>query len=175
MIDKLVKMAKQNFDLAFLIAEKSNLETELFNALKGDYDITLEHLRKLINIKEYYYYSYYTLCYNVHKLYLNGFCLTTLDLSNKNSLKTLNCANNNLTQLDISNNEKITILDCCVNNLTTIKLNKNIEELYCNTNRLNTIDITNCKELTHLLCNHNNISNIYLDSLKLTILSINNN
>lgn len=68
MLNKLIKLAKQEgmFDLAFILADKHNLYNELFNALKGNYNISYNLLKKEIDLRCIMGYpSYLNINYNL--------------------------------------------------------------------------------------------------------------
>ncbi|MFC2080577.1 hypothetical protein ACFLR8_00015 [Bacteroidota bacterium] len=114
--------------------------------------------------------------------------LTTLSISDNDSLKTLRCQSNLLSNLDVSNCSVLTHLECndnqlydlnvtncsaleylnCRNNqLTALQLTTNIslEDLDCGTNQLSSIDVSNCSILKRLAVSEN----------QLTVLDISNN
>jgi len=64
--------------------------------------------------------------------------LTGLDVSKNPTLEELNCSNNKLANLDISNNPELWRLSCSYNQLTSLDVrnNRKLENLYCNNNQL---------------------------------------
>ncbi|MDL2238470.1 LPXTG cell wall anchor domain-containing protein [Christensenellaceae bacterium OttesenSCG-928-K19] len=91
--------------------------------------------------------------------------LTSLNVSNTN-LTQLTCNNNtNLSTLDVSNNTALTYLQCTNNNLSTLDVSKNtaLTTLYCAKNKnLSTLDVSSNTALTRLDCYNNNLSTLDL-------------
>jgi Leucine-rich repeat (LRR) protein len=135
------------------------------------------------------------ICYGLLQFY--GFILdsiTSLDVSNCNTLKWLDCSYNQLATLDVSKNTALRYLvcsnnklsnlnvilhtglewlDCSANKLTTLDVSKNtaLSTLKCSANQLTTLDITKNTSLFYLNCNANKLTsldiskNIAIDNL----------
>lgn len=147
MIEKLIKMAKNGmFDIAFLLAEKYNLDEKLFNIMKGDYYyLSFEELKELILLKEKYGDKYLDLCYNLTELYCCRNKLFNLDVSNNINLIILSCYSTKIKELDTSKNVNLDTLCCYDNLLTILDLSKNI--------KLTFLDCANNPELKHIKLN----------------------
>ncbi|MCK5206718.1 MAG: hypothetical protein KAQ79_01815, partial [Cyclobacteriaceae bacterium] len=116
--------------------------------------------------------------------------LTTLDISQNDSLISLSCFGNYLTELIVSNNDSLIFLNCGDNRLSDLDVSKNInlQELIFDSNYLTTIDIGANSALTHLNCNSNhmtgsglnlssaaNLEKLFCSNNKLTTLDITQN
>jgi hypothetical protein len=98
-----------------------------------------------------------TQCYALRELYcrnntftnftINGFLLTTLDISGCKGFQEFNCRNNALTTL---------IVDGCTE----------IEQFYCDSNQLTTLDVSSCTALRELTCNNNKLTALYANGCK---------
>lgn len=79
-------------------------------------------------------------------------------LAQLTNLETFYCANNsNLTALNLSNKTTLKVLDCGYCNLTSLNLSgcTALQTISCNNNKFTTLIITNHPRLTTLYCNNN--------------------
>lgn len=166
MLDKLIKMAKQNFDLAYIIAENHNLQKELFDSLRKGYDIDINLLRKLM-FDDFCDDVYPDICYNMTECFYRG---KMINFSDKPKLELLNIAFNDYTTLNITSNLKILI--CHSNNIKSLNTTNlpNLESLICNANNITNLNLLSNKKLVSLHCNHNylkrlNLNNPYLQKI----------
>ena len=79
------------------------------------------------------------------ELHCEGNQLTSLDISQNNSLTVLVCFLNQLTNLDLTQNTALSVLGCNSNQLTSLDLSQNsaLTILTCYTNQLTSIDVRN--------------------------------
>lgn len=182
MIEKLIKLAKFDFDTAFLLADKYKLSNELLHKLNNGHDLYYDTLKRLMYVKYFFYYNevYIDVCYNVRQITISfeGFRnlslrnnllleslsirytnLELIDINNNKKLKHLDVHSNNLKQIDVSNNIELIILDVSMNKIQTLNLqnNKNITELNCSFNLIEELDLTNNLKLTHINCECNDL------------------
>lgn len=124
--------------------------------------------------------------------------LTSLNVSNVNTLEYLNCSMNYywdgstgdiipLTNLILGDNPNLTTVSCSQNNISVLDLTglPNLTSLNCSSNNLTNFNITQNSKLEILICNNNNIkslnfqnfpnlSTLRCDSNQLTLLNIKN-
>lgn len=89
--------------------------------------------------------------------------LTTLDISNLTGLETLKCHDNLLTDINVSQNENLGYFNCSSNNLSSLDIsqNTNLYLLVCSENPLlTTLDLSNNNSLSYLYCTGNNMTNL---------------
>ncbi len=104
--------------------------------------------------------------------------LTSLDVSQNTSLRTLYCHYNLLTTLDVSNNVNLTSLDCTSNQITSLDVsqNTNLGELYCETMQLTTLDVSKNLKLNDFGCTGNQLTSLDLSqNTSLVFVSCRNN
>lgn len=96
-------------------------------------------------------------------LYCDGNLITKLNLSTVRGLIELSCESNQIVDLDLTPVFMLTILKCSENFLTTLDLHPvpNLTELYCNGNKLTKLDLSPVSALSVLSCNSNQL--IFLD------------
>lgn len=180
-LSKLIKIAKYNFDLAFLLAENNNLHKELFDSLRKNYDISILDLKDLMCIKKTNGFDYLNILYNVESidakynrkryldfsnnlklkiLYSIDGWLEDINLENNTLLEDLSIQRNLIKSIDITKNINLNTLYIHTNRLTGIDVSKNtkLETLVIHSNRLTSIDLTNNIELCSLHIDKNNIS-----------------
>ena len=104
-----------------------------------------------------------------------GNSLSSLDVSDRSSLKTLMCAGNGLTSLNVTGTT-LTTLDCHANNLMDIRgLPSSLQTLDCHSNSfssfsythmraMKSLDISSCNSLTSLNCCDNNLTYLNVSS-----------
>lgn len=98
--------------------------------------------------------------------------LSSINLSNNNSLTFLNVSNNQLSSIDLSNNQYLERLFCENNQLSSLNISNNLDlkQLNCSNNQLTTLDISNNVNIWYLLISSNQyteldlsyLSNLYL-------------
>ena len=100
-----------------------------------------------------------------------GNSLSSLDVSDRSSLKTLMCAGNGLTSLNVTGTA-LTTLDCHANNLMDIRgLPSSLQTLDCHSNSftsfsytsmraMKSLNISYCYSLTSLNCCNNNLTDL---------------
>ena len=95
--------------------------------------------------------------------------MSSVNLSNLNSLETLYVENGNLVTLNLNSITSIKNLFCTDNNLTTLDVSgfTNLISLYCSQNNLSTLDISNCTNLNILNCTQNNLSSLFIKNGKI--------
>jgi len=88
--------------------------------------------------------------------------LTSLDVSNCNTLRWLDCSKSQLTTIDVSKNTVLRFLVCSSNQLTNLDVSNNtgLEWLDCSINKLATLDVSNNTTLSTLLCSTNKLANL---------------
>ncbi len=101
---------------------------------------------------------------NIDGLSCQNNMITSLDVTQCNTLTALVCLNNQLTSLNVSNNTTLTIIECSDNQITMLDLSKNtaLESLHCSNNQLEELDLTNNPTLNSLVCTSNRIKKITL-------------
>lgn len=154
-IDKLIQMAKQNFDLAFVIAKKNNLDDELFNRLRCNYNLSYESLKYYMTCKVAYFIDYMDISYNLEEINLSGYKIKELDFSNNTNLKTINLTRVDVGEINISKNQKLEFFSIKKSLLEKIDFSNNteLEELIIgDVAIINEIDLSNNKKLTNLKC-----------------------
>lgn len=112
--------------------------------------------------------------------------VTTLNLESKNikdltgiqhfeSLKRLDCSNNQLEVLDLSKNTQLEELSCSGNKLNSLDISKNdsLKALFCDGNKLTELNVTQNKVLNSLGCGANPLTSLNVSQNKeLVLLSI---
>jgi hypothetical protein len=90
--------------------------------------------------------------------------LTSLDVSNNDTLKYLICSDNFLTNLDLTQNLALELLDCGSNQLTNLNLTQNLDltHLACYNNQLVSLNIIGNSNLTYLSCPTNLLTELNL-------------
>jgi Leucine-rich repeat (LRR) protein len=89
------------------------------------------------------------------------------------NLERLYVYNNNLTSIDVSNNQLLRILDCSSNNLSSINSNANLESLNVSYNDLLELYISGNTNLMYLGCKNNQLTSIDIsNNANLTSLNI---
>lgn len=175
MIDKLINMAKQNFDLAFLMAEKNNLVPQLFIKLRNKHIITKDELKKYMETTFKTDMYKLDICYNLECLSLYDY-IESIDLTNNPKLKSILIQNNSLNTLNIKYNFNLEYLDvanCKISKLD-VSNNNRLKELFCSHNLLETLEL--CEEgLLELQCDGNELSMLNLKNNNLEALSIESN
>lgn len=110
----------------------------------------------------------------LRELNCNSNKLEVLDLSNNSELQELKCADNQLTSLVLPQNSRIYELNCEFNKLTELDLSKQIVlgSLTCDLNALTSLDLTNNARINSIKCENNKITQIQLpeDAASLDIL-----
>lgn len=104
--------------------------------------------------------------------------LTSLNVSSCSALIDLDCSYNQLTSLDISNNTALTSLNCRSNKLTSLNVSNNIalQKIECTSNQLTSLDLSNNTALTTLYCIANQLSNLDVSNITtLRIITCQNN
>ncbi|MDD6396474.1 MAG: Ig-like domain-containing protein [Firmicutes bacterium] len=104
--------------------------------------------------------------------------LTSLDISNCKYLTRLECWWNNLSELDVSKNTNLTYLDCAYNNLSELDISNNLELVYldCGDNNLSVLDISRNVKLKWLDCGLNNLPELDIsNNIELAFLGCSNN
>jgi len=93
--------------------------------------------------------------------------LTSLNVSDCPSLTYLQCWNNNLSNLNVSGSTSLEYLGCSGNNLTSLNLSglTSLEELECSYNRLSSLNVTGLTSLTGLWCDNNNLTSLNVSGL----------
>ena len=101
-------------------------------------------------------------CQTLIDLDCNQNDLTILDLSKNLALKTLYCYGNQLTTLNLLNNSALTSLYCLQNQLSTLNVSNNIALtlLNCGWNSFTTLDISKNIILTSLSCDYENLTTL---------------
>ena len=126
---------------------------------------------------------------NVYTLKVSNSSILSLSgIKSFKNIETINCKQNQISSLDVSNLNSLINLDCSFNNLGTLNLLgvSNIKYLSCNNNNLNSINLSSNLLLGELICNNNLLANLDLRGLpwiyeincnsnNLTALYINNN
>ena len=115
---------------------------------------------------------------NLESIYLMGNNLSTINVSNNASLRSLWCGLNQITSIDVSNNALLEELGLYGNQLDSINLenNPNLLELVLNNNNLSNIDLSNNINITSIGLDGNNLSNIDLsNNINIVLLGIGNN
>lgn len=117
---------------------------------------------------------------SLENLYCADNNLTTLNLYNMYSLKTVDCSNNRLTRLNFSEEPKSKVsnvkfggltpvaslplenLSCQYNQLTSLNVSMltSLKSLYCYNNQLEWLDVSGCAQLSELLAACNKLSSL---------------
>ncbi|WP_428230573.1 T9SS type A sorting domain-containing protein [Flavobacterium sp.] len=89
--------------------------------------------------------------------------IPTLDFSQNQSLKKLDCRQSGITSLNVSKNTALTELNCYGNKLTALDLSQNLAltKLDCSYNRLPTLNVSKNVNLINLSCSASNIEGVY--------------
>ncbi len=125
---------------------------------------------------------------SISAFYLKSNQLTTLDLSNHTSLKTLDCSRNKLTYLDLLNNTMLENLNCKSNKITSLVVDNNVAltTLDCSWNKLTSLVVDNNVALTTLRCtwcgltsldvrSNTALTKLFCSENHLTVLDVRNN
>ena len=93
--------------------------------------------------------------------------LITLDVQDNTLLTSLVCHNNALTTLNVSGCSALTNLSCQNNQLASISVEgmANLKQLYCNGNNLSSLSVEGCSSLDCLYCYNNQIKNPAMHAL----------
>ena len=93
--------------------------------------------------------------------------LITLDVQDNTLLTSLVCHNNALTTLNVSGCSALTNLSCQNNQLASISVAgmANLKQLYCNGNNLSSLSVEGCSSLQRLDCYNNQIKNAEMTAL----------
>lgn len=154
----LIELSKKMFDVAFLIADKHNID--LLTILKKDYDIDKQTLKELMCIKSKKGIDMYDICYNLEQLIIKE-NISTIDFTVNKFLTLLLCSKCNIESLTIENNPNLKYLYCGNNKIKHLKLPENLIELDCSDNLLTDIKLN--KTLQILNISGNNISNLIVN------------
>ncbi|MBP5254773.1 MAG: InlB B-repeat-containing protein [Lachnospiraceae bacterium] len=96
--------------------------------------------------------------------------LTALDIRENTALRHLDCMNNQIGALDVSQNTALTLLYCNGNQLDALDVSNNtaLDTFFCFSNSLKSLDVTRNTALTFLECGENQLT--ALDVSRNTIL-----
>ena len=88
--------------------------------------------------------------------------VTSIDVSECETLEDLCCSYNQLTELDVSHNCNLQILHCNRNLLTELDVKNNYKlwNLACSHNQLTELDISSNSKLRHVECGHNQFNRL---------------
>lgn len=124
----------------------------------------------------------------VHNISCMSNDITSIDVSQNESLELLHCGDNKLTTIDVTKNENLKTLHCEDNMLTSVDVSKNphMSWIKLNNNNIEDIDVSTCSELTELDCintgitsldlkNNPILSAVYADNNNLTDIDITSN
>lgn len=144
----------------------------IFTAFKGEYYVDLSDNNLVGQINQDFPNDV------IIHLNISNNKLTSLNISEYTSLKSLGCFNNLLTSLDVSRCTDLERLYCTNNFLKSLDVLGciNLKTLSCSTNRLTSLDVLECKALESLLCEDNLLTSLDLSGLTaLWLLSCGNN
>ena len=84
--------------------------------------------------------------------------ITSLNLSQHNALKNLDCSNNQISNLSFANNNSLETIICYTNQITSIDLTQSpsLRILHCADNQISSLDVTQNTMLTELTVGENN-------------------
>ena len=96
--------------------------------------------------------------------------LTSIDVSKCKKLKSLNCEYNELQYLDVSENSELEVLVCGIGNKIgyygklDVSKNLNLKTLFCNSIVLTELDVSKNTKLESLYCNNNYINSLEVNA-----------
>ena len=98
----------------------------------------------------------------ITEVHANHNQLSSLNLSQNLSLKTLNCLNNQLNSLNITQNSQLISLECGINQLTSLDISQNTGLIYLSfyNNQISSIDVTQHPNLEWLDGANNQLSTL---------------
>ena len=104
-------------------------------------------------------------CESLTTLDCSGNELTSLNVSGCGSLTTLNCSDNELTKMDVSGCTILIELNCSDNDLTKLDVSgcESLGKLYCYDNDLSQLDVSMCENLGELDCSENKLTKLILN------------
>lgn len=166
-IEKLIKLAKQEsmFETAFLIASKYNLEKELFNLLKKNYDLSFDEFELLFFVDTTLNTNHIDILYNLINISLKSEKSLNLDLEENKKLEFIYCIFCDINSLNLTNNpnlKKIVFNNCTLPNIDFSK-NINIENVKINMSKIETIDLSNQLKLKTVECRGKHIKTLFLN------------
>lgn len=88
--------------------------------------------------------------------------LTALDVNNNPLLAELHCNDNKIAALDVSKNSALTVLSCATNCLTALDVANNplLADLHCAENKIATLDVSKNPALVNLNCMNNQMNTL---------------
>ena len=151
----------------YLRATAENTTIDVTGAL-GDYDITVGTSWEQFSFANSDG-GYINLEGNINGLKCgnNNGKLDSIDISENNLLKHLECNNNGLSMLDVSNNTALEYLDCSDNFLNELDISRNIllTQLDCSGNEISSLGVFNNTHLRELYCYNNDLDTDALDAI----------
>ena len=122
-------------------------------------------IRNLLGVTDIWNYD----CLSITKLEINGRSISKLDgIEYFLNLEELYCANNRLVSIDLTNNENMRIINCANNQISDINIYglTKLEEIYCNNNNITSIDLSYCDNLWLLNIEYNKLTYLDVNDIK---------